>query len=1531
MKSKTSKSYRSLPWVAIAASVLSVLGLTTMPNVHMAVHAIETKAKVVTKKTVTGVSEPDPLVDGRKPAHTNKEDDSNVAASKSTDTNQDRLNFKINNKKINKKEEVQLAGAVVAQGEEVAEGTKPVHTNKEDGSNVAASKSTDTNQDRLNFKKNNKKINKKEEVQLAGAVVAQGEEVVEGAKPAHINKEDGSNVAASKSTDTNQDDLNFKKNNKKINKKEEVQSNGVVGTAQGVSKLRGFAKFLRWKNKEPIVPEDQEGDTEGGAAAAPVDLEGMNAGDALKPLGSPGALKKVSGLFKSDRKNSVTTDTVVLSDAMERVQLRGAEKDAEKMYLDKRESYATKAASIGLKKIHQDFDRKGLTGPKDEKLPSEEELKEIFAQIYDAQDEDRNITHVGTTDAMMSMTDRLEGNVHTTSFQDASIVYDMFAEVLKEMTDTWYIRMNATDQEGLLNLTPLNMTENDLEHVAALCTDPKFSSRLVTLNYNPEDFCPAFQLLLPLRVPTLPVELQSDLAYLSGYLADDLFITAGEPECYHRMEEIILRNGVASGKETPFPAAASTSTFDQTFLSVCYSHRAPFNPDQTFCERALKKVHEINNRFESENVTNVEFISDMCDTLGLHLPHPNTTISLRFASPHVDHKPGGKHKKIRHMVADLFNYAGHYKHGFMDKNGEYIQHESDFLLDPVDEELLQTSADVNTAQRNTYCSGVSYSVGGGVSAEMGPLSIGGGVDFGFGNLDRERTNYAEAWVWGVCGLGDSVNIHDADDAAAAKKDSKDQSSVPSFGIEASVGFWFSVGDIPGTSRTYELSFQYLIIQGSISVIDITHDGNDGAGWSHSKGPGGFVFSVGLSSSKGKSIDFSDADCYGAVIPGTQKTWNVPNGIESCGAVKHSLDFSPVSSGDSADGITVWYWKNKSDWHYGTNRKMIDTWCGTPWRNNWFYTNDFYAVGMVSHGTDAYNVATIKVTRQQSLTTWIDVMVHDSKVADQLWSVSNDPNDNGGSKYEWEWKKDGGTYHSRGLGAGWRLDGMWHFNVMVDVWANVGWEGELTDNDIKFSQNGREIEILRGTKHYNHKTSGQIDVGGTGGFDGDKLLKEFRIDTTSSGFRNKHDLFVIDRVRAEYWDRHHNKCTGLVDIKYTSSNYQWFGGDNSVGWCLIYNVGGCWDVPKKHCYTSKVGDYWYFDGTTGSNGFYGSWRSSDGWKCKHPGKQRFHETWPECNWNEFDMDSSKDNVLDYDTERGLIPRNEIVSAILGGSQDVSVDIFGDGRLHKVLLSNAEIHTEYADVSDEGLALAFQISGAVFEEEPEVKFRITCGDASEDQNCEVTLVPNDATPETSSPPKPPPNPTMSPVACNTNADSDDIPPSCKDLDYDVALYAIENPHFSLVATLNEVASATATALDCPEIIAFNSLSGEKKIHFVDESLAQDIPHHKFGAAKLGSILKAEEKAKPIQDSEFDIATNNCVHFAASIWRQLGFKEDAELAQFLIENIVGDGHTHNFLDGLHSTASSRRALAAHALGTDALTDYFADVVYSELNIQK
>ena len=60
--SKTSKSYRSLPWVAIAASVLSVLGLTTMPNVHMAVHAIETKAKVVTKKTVTGVSERDPLV-----------------------------------------------------------------------------------------------------------------------------------------------------------------------------------------------------------------------------------------------------------------------------------------------------------------------------------------------------------------------------------------------------------------------------------------------------------------------------------------------------------------------------------------------------------------------------------------------------------------------------------------------------------------------------------------------------------------------------------------------------------------------------------------------------------------------------------------------------------------------------------------------------------------------------------------------------------------------------------------------------------------------------------------------------------------------------------------------------------------------------------------------------------------------------------------------------------------------------------------------------------------------------------------------------------------------------------------------------------------------------------------------------------------------------------------------------------------------------------------------------------------------------
>jgi hypothetical protein len=102
------------------------------------------------------------------------------------------------------------------------------------------------------------------------------------------------------------------------------------------------------------------------------------------------------------------------------------------------------------------------------------------------------------------------------------------------------------------------------------------------------------------------------------------------------------------------------------------------------------------------------------------------------------------------MMSDLFNYVGHYKHGFMDKYGKAIVNPHDTLLDP-EMEYLETESgagldcddgakvlnpSMTCEQRNMYCSGLAFSVGVGVGGSVGPISIGGGVDFGFGIGDR---------------------------------------------------------------------------------------------------------------------------------------------------------------------------------------------------------------------------------------------------------------------------------------------------------------------------------------------------------------------------------------------------------------------------------------------------------------------------------------------------------------------------------------------------------------------------------------------------------------------------------------------------------------------------------------------------------------------------------------------------------------------------------------------------------------------------
>lgn len=115
----------------------------------------------------------------------------------------------------------------------------------------------------------------------------------------------------------------------------------------------------------------------------------------------------------------------------------------------------------------------------------------------------------------------------------------------------------------------------------------------------------------------------------------------------------------------PFPDIVDTPTFGDTIQLVCERH---------FPEELLNTTQEDYDTFVDEkcsemlaNITAVEidedksivqYTSEICDALGLELPHPNITISLRHASPHMlNHKPGGPHLRMRHVMTDVSSYS----------------------------------------------------------------------------------------------------------------------------------------------------------------------------------------------------------------------------------------------------------------------------------------------------------------------------------------------------------------------------------------------------------------------------------------------------------------------------------------------------------------------------------------------------------------------------------------------------------------------------------------------------------------------------------------------------------------------------------------------------------------------------------------------------------------------------------------------------------------------------------------------------------
>lgn len=127
--------------------------------------------------------------------------------------------------------------------------------------------------------------------------------------------------------------------------------------------------------------------------------------------------------------------------------------------------------------------------------------------------------------------------------------------------------------------------------------------------------------------------------------------------------------------------------------------------------------------------------------------------------------------------------------------------------------------------------------------------------------------------------------------------------------------------------------------------------------------------------------------------------------------------------------------------------------------------------------------------------------------------------------------------------------------------------------------------------------------------------------------------------------------------------------------------------------------------------------------------------------------------------------------------------------------------------------------------------------------------------------------------------DIPSACLDNNYDVELKAMSNDgdgtHFFLTASVSPGENAYDNE-NCPRFLAFASRD-EKKLtyHVPDVTAVNDRKYssYLFGKASLKAIVNAESSIEAVKDSEYNLTSNSCIHYAGRIWRQLQFDETIE----------------------------------------------------------
>eukprot|EP00956_Cyclotella_meneghiniana_P044167 scaffold304205_cov89-Cyclotella_meneghiniana.AAC.1 len=192
--------------------------------------------------------------------------------------------------------------------------------------------------------------------------------------------------------------------------------------------------------------------------------------------------------------------------------------------------------------------------------------------------------------------------------------------------------------------------------------------------------------------------------------------------------------------------------------------------------------------------------------------------------------------------------------------------------------------------------------------------------------------------------------------------------------------------------------------------------------------------------------------------------------------------------------------------------------------------------------------------------------------------------------------------------------------------------------------------------------------------------------------------------------------------------------------------------------------------------------------------------------------------------------------------------------------------------------------------------------------------------------------------------DIPSACLDNYYDVELKGVANDkdgaHFFLSASIPKGEKTTndhkgeQTTNDekkCPQFLAFASRDEKKRIYHVPDfgvGNGYKYSSYLFGKVTLKAIIDAESSVEPVQDKDYDLTSNSCIHYAGRIWRALRFDETKELANFLVENLLENDGFLTIARQKYSAGGLR--VLSFVTGKGSFENFVKDTVYSQLNIK-